>query len=123
MVIVDTDVIISSIRNNEIAKQLIRKYMPFINISIIIEMELYAGANNKSKKEIVLNIVKQHEVIQINKSICDIALRLIKTYNTGSRSLFLSDAIIAATCLNNKCPLVTFNTKDYSFIKGLQLAK
>ena len=123
MVIVDTDVIISAMRDNEIAKQLLKKYIPAIFISVVTEMELYTGATNKLKKEAVGIILKQHEVIPINKAICEIALRLIKTYNTSSKSLYFPDALIAATCLYEHCPLVTFNTKDFEIIKGLRLAK
>lgn len=122
MVIVDTDVIISSIRGNEIAQQLIRKYMPAINISVVTEIELYIGATNKSKKDAVAKVLQTHTVIPLNKSISEIAARLVKTYNTGNRSLMLPDAFIAATCLHEHCRLLTFNVKDYKFIKGLHLA-
>ncbi len=123
MVIVDTDVIIASIRGNEIAKQLIRKYAPNISISVVTVIELYIGATNKTKKEIVESILKEHEVIYINKMICETALKLIKLNNTANKSLYLSDALIAATCLHEHYALVTFNTKDFNIIKGLHLAK
>ena len=123
MVIIDTDVIIASMRGDDIAKQLIRKYTPSIFISAITEMELYVGATNKTKKEAVESVLKMHQVVHVNKAICETALRLIKTYNTGNKSLFLSDALIAATCLQEHYSLITFNTKDFAIIKGLQLAK
>jgi tRNA(fMet)-specific endonuclease VapC len=123
MVIVDTDVIIAAIRGNDIAKQMIRRYKTSVCISVVTEMELYVGATNKKKKESIELVLKEHEVIQLNKSICEIALRLIKTYNTSNNSLFFPDALIAATCLYEHCSLVTFNTKDFTIIKGLQLAK
>jgi predicted nucleic acid-binding protein len=123
MVIVDTDVIIASIRGNDIAKQVIGKYASSICISVITEMELHIEATNKAKKDIAEMVLKQHKVIHINKSICEIASRLIKTYNTRNGSLHLPDALIAATYLNEHCSLVTFNTKDFAIIKGLHLAK
>ncbi len=86
-------------------------------------MELFAGATNKTKKASVELVLNEHEVLPINKSICEIALRLIKTYNTTNSSLFLPDALIAATCLHHHAALITFNTKDFDIIKGLQLAK
>ena len=122
MVIIDTDVIISSIRGNAIAKQLIRKYIEEAHVSTITEIELYIGATNKSKKDIVEQVLQSHGIVQINKVICEIATRLVKTYNTANRSLLLPDAIIAATCIHKNCRLVTFNVKDYKFIKGLHLA-
>jgi tRNA(fMet)-specific endonuclease VapC len=118
MVIVDTDIIIPSIRGNDIAKQLIKKYMPSVSISVVTEMELYVGATNKAKKDILENFLKEHQVITLNKTICEIAIRLIKTYNTSNKSLYLSDALIAATCLHERSNLVTFNTKIFPLSKG-----
>lgn len=120
--IVDSDVLISSIRGNKMAVQLIRKYMPEVSISVVTEMELYIGATNKSKKDLVAKVLSVHEVIPINKSIGEIATRSVKTYNTANRSLYIPDAFIAATCLHENCRLLTFNTKDFKFIKGLHLA-
>ena len=58
MVISDTDILISSFRKNTIAKQLIRKHGAQLCISIITEMELYAGATNVSKKNSVKEVLK-----------------------------------------------------------------
>jgi len=33
----------------------------------------------------------------------------------------LGDAIIAAACIENNLKLVTFNAKDFRFIKGLEI--
>ncbi len=33
------------------------------------------------------------------------------------------DAIIAATCLENDLTLITYNVKDFRFIKGLKYQK
>ncbi len=122
MVIADTDIIIASIRGNVIAHQLLRKYAPHVSLSIITVMELFVGANNPTKKEIVFKVLNTHAVIPLSKQIGLEALRLIKEYNTITRSLHLPDALIAATCVSEGVSLITFNTQDYSFIKGLQLA-
>lgn len=33
----------------------------------------------------------------------------------------LPDSIIAATCLENNLTLITYNVKDFRFIKGLKI--
>lgn len=86
-------------------------------------MELWVGATNKSKKLAVEKVLESHEVAPLTKSISEIAARLVKTCNTGNRSLFLPDALIAATCIGDGLELLTFNTKDFKFIKGLKLVK
>jgi tRNA(fMet)-specific endonuclease VapC len=121
MVIVDTDVLISSMRSNKIAEQLIKRHMPHVNISVVTEVELYIGATNKPRKDAIAKVLLTHNVIPI-KAICELAIRLVKTYNTANKSLYLPDAFIAATCLHEHCRLLTFNVKDFKFIKGLQIA-
>jgi len=123
VIIADTDVFIAAIRGNKIAQSLLRKYGDSIVVSAITVAELYVGARNHTKKKIVEQILDDHEMIELNKAITEVALRLIKTYNTSTKQLQVADAFIAATCLENKAALLTFNTKDFRFIKGLRQAK
>lgn len=123
VIIADTDIFIAAIRGNEIAQSLLRKYGGSIAVSAITAAELYVGAKNHAKKKIVEQILADHEFIELNKAITEIALRLIKTYTTSTKQLTLADGFIAATCLEHKAALLTFNTKDFRFIKGLRLAK
>jgi len=105
------------------SQSLLRKYGGSVAVSAITAAELYVGAKNHAKKKIVEQILADHELIELNKAITEIAIRLIKTYNTSTRQLLLADAFIAATCLEHKASLLTFNTKDFRFIKGLRLVK
>lgn len=123
VIIADTDVFIAAIRGNEIAQSLLRKYGSSIAVSAITAAELYVGAKNPTKKKIVDQILADHDFVELNKAITEVAIRLIKTYNTSTKQLLVADAFIAATCLENKAALLTFNTKDFRFIKGLRLAK
>jgi predicted nucleic acid-binding protein len=124
MVIVDTNVIVASIRGNELAKSVLRKYVKQgIFISVITAMELNVGATNASKKLVVEKVTNFHEILHLNKQIGELALKLISTYNNNKQVLFLGDALLAATCLHYNYKLITFNTKDFKQIKGLQFAK
>ena len=124
MVVADTDVIIAAIRGNEMAKSILRKYaLGGIYISLITEIELHIGATNASKKTAIKKVLESHETLPLNKAIGELALKLVKTYNTKSKSLYLADALIAAPCLHYNFRLVTFNSKDFTIIKGLQFAK
>jgi predicted nucleic acid-binding protein len=123
MVIADTDILVASFRNNEMAKQLIKKYGAELFISLVTEMELYVGAKTPDKKVAMKALLSMHEVVPLNRAIGETALRLLKEYNTRTTNLFLGDAFIAATCIEHNAALLTFNVKDFSFIKGLKLAK
>ncbi len=123
MVVADTDILISAIRDNEIAKSLIKKYCNELAVSAITVAELYVGATNAKKKKAVNDILNDADFVEINKVITHTTIRLIKEYNTATRQLLMPDAFIAATCLEHDARLLTFNTKDFKFIKGLKLAK
>ena len=92
-------------------------------ISQVTEMELFAGATNTAKRNAVNEVLRNHEVLPLSKAIGDKAVHLLKTYNNKRGVLMLADALIAATCNHHDCSLITFNTKDFRMIKGLQLAK
>jgi hypothetical protein len=123
MVIADTNIFIASIRGNEIADSLLLKYQKQLQLSMISFIELKMGATDKKKKEAVKLVTAIFPVLPLSKSIGDRALQLVEQYNTPQRHLFLGDALIAATCLEHNALLLTFNTKDFKFIKGLKLAR
>ncbi len=123
MIVADTNILIGAIRGNELAQAAITRHLPAVYLSAITEIELWVGATNHAKKDAVTKVLQSHEVLPLTRSITEIAVRLVKTHNTGSRSLTLPDALIAATCLDAGCGLLTFNTKDFSFIKGLKLVR
>lgn len=56
------------------------------------------------------------DVIGVSPEIVDGAIALRRL-----RSVGLADAIIAATALAHKLPLATHNTRDFSWIEGLEL--
>jgi predicted nucleic acid-binding protein len=90
MVIADTSVVVAAIRDNDLAKKILSRYAGRgIYISIITEMELNIGATNAAKKAVVKKVIANHEVLQLNKAIGNLALRLIKTYNNNKQVLYL----------------------------------
>lgn len=123
MVVADTNIFIASIRGNEIADTLLSKYQKKLQLSVASFIELKIGATNKSKKEAVKLIVSIFPVLPLSKLIGERALQLVDQYSTPQRQFSLGDALIAATCLEHNASLLTFNTKDFKFIKGLKLVK
>ncbi len=122
MVVIDTNIIISAFRGNMMALTLLKKYKENAVISIVTRIELSSGATDKAKKEAVAAVLGRHDVLPLNRQIGDKALHLVEQYSNAQRRLYLPDALIAATCLEHKAMLLTFNTKDFDFIKGLGLA-
>ncbi len=121
MVVADTDVLIAAMRGHDVAKSLLRQHRRDLHLTAVTVMELYIGATNESKREAVRQIIASHEILYLDKATSARAIALVQTYNSISQSLYLGDALIAATCLENGASLLTFNRSDFKAVKGLQL--
>lgn len=121
-VLVDTGPIIQALRQHKPTVQLLRGLASrdHIVISIITRLEIYAGMQNEERYA-TQKFLSRFIAYDLNRSIAERAGTLIATYHRIGYTLGVSDAIIAATAINYQIPLLTFNTKDFSFISGLPL--
>jgi tRNA(fMet)-specific endonuclease VapC len=88
-------------------------------ISIITYAELYAGKSvweNESLREVLETIVSGMIILPLDIDLAKRAGMIRAKQNIG-----LSDAVIAATALENKLTLVTGNTKHFVAIEELEL--
>jgi len=119
-VLIDTCIFIDIFRGNrKLLEEIIKLPNSFINS--IIYMELVQGARNKAELEKILRFLKRFKMIFIDETISQKAMELIVCYNL-SHNLLLADAIIAATCLTKGLKLLTFNKRDFSYIKDIEFA-
>ena len=123
-IVVDTDVIIEYLRKNQnVAEFLINEiFIENIVITYITYIELIKGATDKISLKTIEKILADFPIIHHNKNSSAKSIELIKTYHL-SHGLKLADVNIAALCIINKLPLLTLNTKDFRFIKELELIK
>lgn len=89
-------------------------------ISSITKMELLFGATNKSDLNVINKKLSRFSIILINERINLTAISLIQEYKL-SHGLAMADALIAATALETKLNLFTYNVKDFKFITDLIL--
>jgi predicted nucleic acid-binding protein len=121
--IIDTDVIIWYLKENETAKEIIEKNIPF-SISVITYMELIQGMRNKEETRIFLRQMQKWnvDIIQIDKEISSRAMFYVQEYAL-SHSMMLADALIAATVVQTGGTLLTANDKHYKFIPTIDCKK
>lgn len=123
-ILIDTSIIIDHLRRkdktNSYLTQIIHKYSN-LAISIITYSELWSGKGvweSKIRNNEITIFCKNVQAIPCSQIIAKKAGR-IRSYNPVS----LPDAIIAATAIEHKLPLATLNTKDFTGIPHLKLAK
>jgi hypothetical protein len=122
VLLVDTDILIDSLRGVEtaIARLEREEEQTVIAISSITRKELLLGCADKMQQRKVLKFLQRFRLIRITAEIDAKADMLLEHY-TLSHGLLIADALIAATAQVTDCPLLSKNQKDFKFIEGLCL--
>jgi predicted nucleic acid-binding protein len=122
MVIIDTDVLIDAGRGMADAIACLQdiEKRSTLAISVVTQMELLVGCQNKAELRALNRFLKRFHVIKLTEPISDTAIDLLHHYRL-SHGLLIADSLIAATALSLDEPFVTKNQGDYRFIAGLQL--
>lgn len=122
LVLVDSDILIDFIHADDKAADFIRELElnHDLGISVITQFELLAGCANKTEMARLRKFLDKFELIHMNKSVSEVAVRLFGKYRL-SHGVMIPDTIIAATAISNKILLLTKNKKDFRFIEKLDL--
>lgn len=118
--LIDTNVFIAILKGDAKLKSFVENLECALDTTIYAE--LIQGSKNKAEVQKIEKYLTRFELIHFDKSISQRTLELIRTYSK-SHNLMFGDAIIAATCLENDLTLLTYNVKDFRFIKSLKIKK
>ena len=118
--LIDTNIFIAILKGDAKLKSLVESMA--CAIDTIVYVELIQGSKDKSEVQKIEKYLTRFELIHFDKAISQKTLDLIRTYSK-SHNLMLGDATIAATCLENDLTLITYNVKDFRFIKSLKIQK
>ncbi len=115
--LVDTDIFIDFLNSGYFEDILEGKDFD-IYYSAVTKKELLAKQGLKdSEKQAILYVLKKYRIIPITQNIAERFSDVLYEYPEMSKE----DALIAATALDRKLPLITRNWKHYRKIKGLVL--
>lgn len=115
--LVDTDIFIDFLNSGYFEAILEGKDFD-IYYSAVTKKELLAKQGLKdSEKQAILYVLKKYRIIPITQNIAERFSDVLYEYPEMSKE----DALIAATALDRKLPLITRNWKHYRKIKGLVL--
>ena len=119
--IIDTDVLIWHLRGNERARDIIKKNRPF-KISVVTYIELVQGMRNKRELRLLLRQFQNWKIktIHIDELISSRAMFYVEQFHL-SHAMQLADALVAATAVEKREPLLTANRKHYRQIPHLQM--
>ena len=112
-VVLDTNVIIFASKQLLNIEKFINDFDEFF-VSVITYMEVYSyGFSNNNEKKLIDELFKSITIIHINKEIADVAISIRKNKD---KKIKLPDAIILATSLFLKIPLLTDDWDDFENI-------
>jgi tRNA(fMet)-specific endonuclease VapC len=124
--LIDTDIIIFSLKNDEHVKQKFRdnQNMPK-SISVITYGELVYGAKKSRHVEknlaVTYRIAELFPVLDIDRSIMDVFGEMKSNLERRGNIIEDMDILIAATALSHNLVLVTNNVRHFKKIKDLKL--
>lgn len=116
--IADTNIFIGIFRGDTALKNRIES----LNTALtsIVVLELLQGSKDNIELRRIEKYLARFPVFHFDEATSKKAIELVKTYSK-SHGLLLADAVIAAACLEKDLELITFNVKDFKFIRGLKL--
>lgn len=120
VIILDSNILIDILKGRQEAIDKVQDLSSPLSISVITAMELVVGARNIQEVTKLEQFIDIFEVIHLDQTISDLALKLITEYSK-SHALDIPDSLIAATTMINRAKLFTYNIKDFRFIPKLDL--
>ena len=119
--LIDSDVLVLHTRGNVAAAQRLNAIEQW-QISGVTDMELAQGCSDKSDLERLKKglAARQVRVLQITPAISQRAANLIDALAL-SHGMRVADALIAATAIEHRMPLLTANLKHFSPITDLNV--
>lgn len=103
---------------------LVKNYVENLNAAVdaVIHIECLQGSKSNQEKSRIRKYLSNFPTFLTTPEVSRRAIELINTYS-NSHGLFLADALIAATALENDLTIVTYNVDDFKFIDNLKWLK
>lgn len=90
-------------------------------ISAVTLYELYMGATTKAKEKDVEELMEGFSVLPFTADISKKAAEIYHKLRLNNQMIEYRDIFIAATCIINELPIVTFNKKHFKRVDGLKI--
>jgi predicted nucleic acid-binding protein len=118
--LIDTNVFSEIFSGNDEVKKLVENLDCSIDVTVYVEC--IQGSKSSIERRKIKKYLSHFPLFYHNAKTSEQTIALIDAYS-NSHGLLLPDAQIAAVCLVRDLTLVTYNVKDFRFVKGLKLLK
>ncbi|MEW6237773.1 MAG: type II toxin-antitoxin system VapC family toxin [Candidatus Omnitrophota bacterium] len=120
--LIDTDILIDSLRGDKAAEQFLFDLFEdeTIPICVITAMELIRGSRNSAELRTIQQFLERFHILPLNHSIANKAYEWMIMFSL-SYSLEIPDALIAATASENGLTLFSKNIRHYRMIPNLNI--
>ena len=117
--LVDTDVLIWHLRGYPQATRRLDQVASF-TLSAVSYLEVLQGMRNKVELVAVKNMLERRQatLLPITEAVTQQAIELTEAL-TLSHGLQMGDALVAATALEHRLPVLTGNVKHFGVVPGL----
>ena len=116
----DTNVFSKIFGNDAKVKRFVESLDAVIDVTVYVEC--IQGSKSNHEKRVIEKYLARFPLFPITSESSLRALELIRSYS-NSHGLFLPDALIAATALENDLTILTYNIADFQFIQYLKFFK
>ena len=118
--VIDTDVFIRIFRGDAALKTKVDALAHDAAINTVVYLELIQGAQNAQQLRDTEAYLARFMLLPLTHAVSIKAIELVRIYAL-THGLRLADSLIAATCVEENLPLLTFNVKHFRSIQGLTL--
>jgi tRNA(fMet)-specific endonuclease VapC len=123
--VVDTCIFIDHIRSKDRTNTALAK-LPSdepVYVSVVTLFELYCGATSADKKQHIVDLTEDLNLLPFNADVADRAGEIYQSLKRRNKQISVQDIMIAATCLIFGQPVLTRNKKDFMLVDDLQVLR
>lgn len=117
MFLIDTNVFSKIFGHDRLVRAYVESIEAFIDVTVYIEC--LQGSKSNHEKRVIEKYITRFPLLPLTPSVSARSISLIRQYS-NTHGLLLADSLIAATAIENDLTLVTYNTRDFEFVRNLK---
>ena len=123
MYLIDSDILIDYLRLHEPAIEFLDGLEKAeMALSFVTKFEVLDGCKKKINENRAFKLLNEFEIMSLNEKVSERAFQIYQNLRWKA-NIGMSDSMIAATAIHNKCVLISRNVKHFDKVPGIKLKK